>query len=168
MKWLIEQRRKNSLTREDSARLRDMLENNMVENMKGRLRDLEQGITLRVRFTNHLDEGLTLVYGPDQSTNFLVVEGPGAVDCPGFALMRTADVRRHGEGVRLEPGESREFPIKDLRYGDRDEARWLITGPGSYSVSLRFVTNHILMSNRILSFDEVTNTVDFKVEERKQ
>lgn len=162
MKWLREQRRKKALTREDSARLTDL-----ERTMEGRLRDLEQGITLKVRFTNHLDEDLTLFFGPDKSRNFLFVEGPGAADCQGVALKQTLEMRHPGSH-RLKPGESQEFPIKELRYGDRDQDRWLITEPGNYSVTLRFITNDILMRSGIRSINELTNTVDFKVEEEKQ
>lgn len=162
LKWLREQRKEKSVTREESARMMDM-----VETLEGRLRDLEQGITLRVRFTNHMDEGLTLFYGPDKSNNLLVVKGPGATDCSGVVMMTTAEMRHPGSH-RLEPGESRELPINELRYGDRDQDRWLITAPGSYSVTLRFVTNDILTSGGILSIDEQTNTVNFKVAEGKQ
>ncbi len=100
-------------------------------------RALEQGVSLKLRFKNTGDKPVIIRYGSDSSTNFLTVEGPGALDLPFLGGM-TADYREAPQ-TRIEAGRTREFPIEGLRYGARDMSRWLIGEPGTYTVSLRCV-----------------------------
>ena len=109
-----------------------------VEKTLTKGRTLRQGIKITLRFTNPTDEPITFKYGPDVSANTLKVEGPGAIDFP-YPGMMTMEFRQP-PSITLEPGKSKEFPIAELAYGQRDMSRWLVSEPGAYTVSLQFVT----------------------------
>ena len=118
-------------------------------------RNQEQGIAFKLRITNTTLKPFTFRYGPDTSTNTLTLEGPGAVNLPYQGLM-TLEFRQP-EPTTLAPGESAEFTIKDLHYGQRDLSRWLISRPGTYTVTLQFVTTagetKIDLRTKALSFE---------------
>lgn len=100
-------------------------------------RNLKQGISLKLRFTNTSDKDFTFRYGPDVSRNLLTVEGPAAIDLPYMGPM-TLEFRSP-KPTTIKAGKSVDFPIEDLKYGARDMSRWLIGKPGKYTISLRFV-----------------------------
>ncbi|MCX6879896.1 MAG: hypothetical protein NTW21_39740 [Verrucomicrobia bacterium] len=99
-------------------------------------RKLKQGVKLRMKLTNTGTEPVLILYGQDSSTNRLTVRGPGAVDLAYGGAM-PADLRL-GRPVAIAPGGSREFVIAELKHGERDLDRWLITRPGDYQISLAF------------------------------
>ena len=99
-------------------------------------RKLEQGIELKLRFTNPTDKPITFHYGPDTSTIFITVDGPGAVDLP-YSGMMTLEFRQP-EPTTIAPGKSKEFTITEMAYGQRDMSRWLISEPGLYGVRALF------------------------------
>lgn len=102
-------------------------------------RALKQDIVLRVRFTNTGQAPVDLQYGPDVSRNHLTVEGPGAVALP-FMGPTTMEFRMPPV-TTIAPGATREFTINGLAYGHRDLSRWLVSKPGTCSVTLKFTTS---------------------------
>ena len=95
-------------------------------------------ITLTYRITNTGKEAIVVKHGGDESTNQLMIKGPGAIDTPYHGPM-TADYRM-GNPVKLGPGESKDFELKGLRHGTRNMSYWSITKAGDYEVTLKFIT----------------------------
>jgi hypothetical protein len=101
-------------------------------------RKLKQGVRLKMRFTNTGNRPLSFFYGPDTSCILLTVRGRGALNLPYCGGM-TLELRI-GQPVTLAPGKSREFVISELKCGNRDLDRWLVTRPGDYQISAIFST----------------------------
>lgn len=99
----------------------------------------QQGIDLSYRITNPTDAAIALEHGGDATTNALEIKGDGAVDLP-YRGMMTMEFRM-GKPITIDPGASKEFTIKELKYGMRDMSRWLITKPGDYEITLIHRTN---------------------------
>ncbi len=101
--------------------------------------DATQGIDLKYRITNTSDEAVTLQHGGDNTMVQLQISGPGAVDLP-YKGMMTMEFRM-GQPIEIGAGQSKDFVIRELKYGKRDMSRWLITEAGDYEVVVTCVTN---------------------------
>lgn len=101
--------------------------------------ELRQGVHLILRLTNVSRETVTVHVGPDTSEATLRVEGPGAIFLAYDGAV-TADLRLPPATV-LKPGQSKDFPIRELRSGGRELDRWVIAAPGTYTARLRFTTH---------------------------
>ena len=96
------------------------------------------GINLSYRITNTGKKDITFNHGRDDTTNLLVIKGPGAIEVPYNGPM-TADYRM-GAPLTIKPGESKEFEIVGLKYGTRDMSYWSINKAGDYEVSMTYRT----------------------------
>lgn len=131
----------------EASKEKALLKGELTAEKRKQLRELEavlakgltmaQGISLKLRITNTSQEPIDLLYGPDTSTNFLTLEGPDAINLPYDGAM-TLDFRQP-KATTIKAGQSKDFPIEELRYGQRDMSRWLIGQPGVYTIALRLV-----------------------------
>lgn len=117
----------------------------------------EQGIELSYRITNHTDTPITLEHGGDATTNTFKTTGPGAIDLP-YRGMMTLEFRM-GKPLTIEAGASKEFTIKELKYGMRDMSRWLISKGGDYQIML---TQRTKADGKLVEL--ISNTIKLKVE----
>lgn len=101
-------------------------------------RGLKQGIKLTLRVFNTGPDPVRIRYGPEIGHNDLWVDGPDAIYLP-YEGMMTLEYR-FSRSILLQPGASRDFPVRELRCGHREDHRWLIGAPGAYTVRLRLAT----------------------------
>ncbi|MDX1680985.1 MAG: hypothetical protein R3242_09675 [Akkermansiaceae bacterium] len=70
----------------------------------------------------------------DESLLRLEIEGPGAVRFPPMGWYHPIWVS--GKSITIQPSGSVEFEIRELRFGNKDSSRWLITEAGEYEARI--------------------------------